>query len=226
MTNGRGKSDSRIVPAKSPNTTRRPRAKSHGDPYTGTKAETPETAKGSPKAIRPWETEGVEEVEESRLAKGNTDRQNAPRTQSRNERARSALDRVRQVAEQSGSERFTALFHHVTVDRLREAFQKLNRKAAPGVDDVTWEQYAGDLENHLQDLHARLHRGAYRAKASRRVSIPKADGRERLLGLASLEDKLVQRAVAEERARCSSSRAVHGRTRTRRASTVGSETNF
>ncbi len=195
--NGRGKSDSRIVPAKSPNTTRRPRTKGHGNPYTGTKAETPDTAKGSPNAWRPLESEGVEEVEESRLAKGNTDRQNAPRTQSRMECAHSALDRVRQVAERNRSERFTALFHHVTIDRLREAFLTLNRKAAPGVDGVKWEQYAEDLESHLQDLHTRLHRGAYRAKPSRRVSIPKADGRERLLGLASLEDKIVQRAIVE-----------------------------
>lgn len=177
MMNGHGKSDRPVVPAKPPNKDGRRRRRGYGAPYTGTKAETPETAKGSPKAFRPWESEGVEEVEESRLAKGNTDRQNAPRTQSRNEGARSALDRVRQVAKRSRSERFTALLHHVTIDRLREAFLKLNRKAAPGVDDVTWEQYAEDLEIHLQDLHARLHRGAFRAKPSRRV-IPEG-GRSR-----------------------------------------------
>jgi len=87
--------------------------------------------------------------------------------------------------------------HHVTIDRLREAFLQLHRKAAPGIDGVTWSQYAEGLEENLADLHARLHRGAYRAKPSRRVYIPKPDGRQRPLGIASLEDKLVQRAVAE-----------------------------
>jgi retron-type reverse transcriptase len=87
--------------------------------------------------------------------------------------------------------------HHVTVDRLRNAFLQLRRNAAPGVDGVTWEQYAVDLEGNIEGLHARLHQGAYRAKPSRRTYIPKADGRQRPLGIASLEDKLVQRAVAE-----------------------------
>jgi group II intron reverse transcriptase/maturase len=130
------------------------------------------------------------------LAKGNTDQQNAHRTQCRSS-AHSALDRVRQAAKRDRSAKFTALFHHLTLNRLREAFLALERKAAAGVDGVTWSQYRAGLEGNLRDLHARLHRGAYRAKPSRRAFIPKADGRQRPLGIASLEDKVVQRAVVE-----------------------------
>jgi retron-type reverse transcriptase len=85
----------------------------------------------------------------------------------------------------------------VTIDRLREAYLQLQKRAAPGIDGVTWEQYGAELEDNLRDLHAWLHRGAYRARPSRRVFISKADGRPRPLGIASLEDKLVQRAVGE-----------------------------
>jgi RNA-directed DNA polymerase len=139
----------------------------------------------------------VAEVVEGRgLAKGNADQQNTPRTQCRTS-VPSALDRVREVARRDRKAKFTALFHHLTVDRLRAAFLALQRRAAPGVDGVTWEQYASNLEGNLLDLHARLHRGAYRARPSRRVYIPKADGRQRPLGIASLEDKVVQRAVVE-----------------------------
>jgi RNA-directed DNA polymerase len=129
------------------------------------------------------EQSAAEVVEGRSLAKGNVGQQNVPRTQCRTS-APSALDRVREMARKDKSARFTALLHHVTLDRLRDAFLALKRKAAPGVDGVTWEQYAEDLEGHLRDLHARLHRGAYRAKPSRRVSIPKADGR-RPLGIAT-----------------------------------------
>ncbi|EQD70693.1 RNA-directed DNA polymerase (Reverse transcriptase), partial [mine drainage metagenome] len=108
-----------------------------------------------------------------------------------------ALDRVRRVARRDKEARFTALLHHVTVERLRAAYQGLRPDAAPGVDGVTWHAYRQDLERHLQDLHGRLHRGTYRAKPSRRVYIPKADGRLRPLGIAALEDKIVQRAVVE-----------------------------
>ena len=139
----------------------------------------------------------AEGAEGRRLAKGNTDEQNAPRTQRRIEGAPSALDRVRQRARQDKKAKFTALFHHLTVDRLRDAYLSLQKRAAPGVDGVTWEQYGENLEANLLDLHARLQRGAYRARPSRRVYIPKADGRQRPLGIASLEDKLVQRAVVE-----------------------------
>jgi len=101
------------------------------------------------------------------------------------------------VAARQKDAKFTALLHHVTIDRLRAAFLSIKRKAAAGVDGVTWQHYATDLESNLQDLHARVHRGAYRAKPSRRVYIPKADGRQRPLGIAALEDKIVQRAVIE-----------------------------
>jgi RNA-directed DNA polymerase len=111
--------------------------------------------------------------------------------------ATSALDRVRRVARQGKDVRFTALLHHVDVDRLRAAYFALRPKAAPGVDGVTWEDYGRDLEANLRDLHGRVHRGAYRARPSRRVYIPKADGRQRPLGVAALEDKLLQRAVVE-----------------------------
>jgi group II intron reverse transcriptase/maturase len=138
----------------------------------------------------------AEAVEERRLAKGNASQQNAPRTQCRTS-VPSALDRVRQAARKDRKVRFTALLHHVTQDALRVAFYELQKKASPGVDGVTWAQYEGDLEKNLRELHERLQRGAYRAKPSRRVYIPKADGRQRPLGIASLEDKLVQRAVVE-----------------------------
>ena len=93
--------------------------------------------------------------------------------------------------------RFTALLHHVTVDRLREAYRAISPDAAAGVDGVTWRDYGLDLEANLRDLHARVHRGAYRARPSRRVFIPKPDGRLRPLGVASVEDKVLQRAVVE-----------------------------
>ena len=111
--------------------------------------------------------------------------------------APSGLDRVRQVARKDKEVRFTALLHHVDVDRLRAAYWAIRPKAAPGVDGVTWHNYGQDLEENLRDLHARVHRGSYRAKPSRRVFIPKPDGRQRPLGIAALEDKILQRAVVE-----------------------------
>jgi len=139
----------------------------------------------------------AEAVEERGLAKENADRQNTPRTQSRNDGVPSALDRVRQAALRNRKERFSALFHHITLERLRDAFRGIKRTAAPGVDGVTWEQYEQDLEENLRDLHDRLHKGAYRAKPSRRAWIPKPDGRQRPLGIAALEEKIVQRSAAE-----------------------------
>jgi RNA-directed DNA polymerase len=109
----------------------------------------------------------------------------------------SDLDRVRRVAREDGKVRFTALLHHVSVDRLRAAYWALEPKAAPGVDGVTWQDYGADLEANLVDLHARVQRGAYRARPTRRVFIPKPDGRQRPLGVAALEDKVLQRAVVE-----------------------------
>jgi group II intron reverse transcriptase/maturase len=99
------------------------------------------------------------------------------------------------VARRDRRARFTALLHHVTVDLLRESFYALKRRAAPGVDGLTWEQYEADLEERLTDLHRRVHLDTYRAQPSRRTFIPKADGRMRPLGIASLEDKIVQQAV-------------------------------
>ena len=111
--------------------------------------------------------------------------------------ALSDLDRVRRVARKDKDARFTALLHHVDVDRLRAAYWAIRPKAAPGVDGVTWTEYGQDLEANLRDLYARVHRGSYRARPSRRVFIPKADGRLRPLGIAALEDKILQRAVVE-----------------------------
>jgi len=105
------------------------------------------------------------------------------------------LSGVRQRARERRQEKFTALLHHLTVDLLRESYFALQRKAAPGVDGETWQRYGTGLEGRLADLHNRVHRGAYRAKPSRRVYIPKADGRQRPLGIAALEDKVVQQAV-------------------------------
>jgi group II intron reverse transcriptase/maturase len=104
---------------------------------------------------------------------------------------------VRQLARRDKDVRFTALLHHVSVDRLRAAYFALRPKAAPGVDGVTWHDYGLELEDNLEDLHARVHRGSYRAKPSRRTFIPKPDGRQRPLGIAALEDKLLQRALVE-----------------------------
>src|ERR1700686_16926 len=111
------------------------------------------------------------------------------------ERVSQGLRGVRQVARERRRERFTALLHHLSVDLLRDSFYALQRRAAPGVDGVRWKEYETGLEDRLVDLHRRVHRGAYRAKPSRRVYIPKADGRQRPLGIAALEDKIVQQAV-------------------------------
>jgi len=102
---------------------------------------------------------------------------------------------VRRVAKERKRERFTTLLHHVTVELLRQSYLHLQKKAAPGVDGVTWRQYGEGLEDRLADLKDRIHRGAYRAQPSRRIYIPKADGRERPIGIAALEDKIVQQAV-------------------------------
>lgn len=130
-------------------------------------------------------------------AKGNSDEQTRSRAQHRSDLSH-ALMRVRQAARQDKRLQFTTLWHHVyDVDRLRQAYVRLKRHAAPGVDHVTRETYGQDLEAHLGDLSARLKRGAYRAKPVRRTYIPKPDGRQRPLGVTALEDKLVQRATVE-----------------------------
>ena len=164
MMSGGGKSDSLVVPGKSPN-----------------KAEGP----------------AAEAMEGRRLAKGKTLRQNAHRTQGR-ESAPSALERIRQAAQKARRQRFTTLLHHVyDLGQLRQAYLALKRDAAAGVDGETWRHYGEDLEANLQDLSGRLQRGAYRAKPVRRTFIPKADGRQRPLGIAALEDKIIQAAVVK-----------------------------
>jgi Retron-type reverse transcriptase len=140
---------------------------------------------------------GPKEIAEGRpLAKENTEEPNPCRTPSR-ENGSSGLDRVRQAAKRDKQLRFTALLHHVNVELLRRSYNSLQRHAAAGVDGETWQAYGENLEDRLTDLHGRIHRGAYRAQPSRRVMIPKADGRQRPLGIATLEDKIVQRAVVE-----------------------------
>src|SRR6202162_2508586 len=164
MTNGPGKSDSPVVPKKSPNKAGQPAA---------------------------------EGMEGRGLAKGNLPQQNASRTPSRND-APSALERVRQAAGKGKKLRFTALLHHIyNLETLRMAYFRTKKEAAPGVDGETWRHYGEELERNLQDLSDRLKRGAYRAKPVRRVFIPKADGRQRPLGVPVLEDKIVQRAAGE-----------------------------
>ena len=105
------------------------------------------------------------------------------------------LDGVRKAARERKQEQLTALLHHLSVELLRNSFYTLQRKASPGIDGVRWQEYESGLEDRLIDLHSRVHRGTYRAKPSRRVFIPKADGRQRPLGVAALEDKIVQQAV-------------------------------
>jgi hypothetical protein len=138
----------------------------------------------------------AEAAEERGLAKGNADSTARPGRRA-GQGVSLGLDRVREAAQRDREGRFTALLHHVDLDRLRAAYRALRPTAAPGVDGVTWAAYGEDLEAHLQDLLTRVHRGSYRAQPSRRAYIPKADGRLRPLGVASLEDKIVQRAVVE-----------------------------
>jgi RNA-directed DNA polymerase len=149
-------------------------------------------AKPPNKAGRP----AAEVVEERGLAEGNTD--DLTRAgRSAGLGVSSGLDRVREVARSDKKARFTALLHHVTPACLYAAYLAIRPQAAAGVDGVTWASYGMNLEANLQDLHRRVHSGAYRASPSRRAYIEKADGRLRPLGIATLEDKIVQRAVVE-----------------------------
>ena len=148
-------------------------------------------------AMKPTNKAGrpaAEPVERRAGAEGNADQQSTRRAQDR-ESVSQALDRVRQAARQRKKEKFTALFHHLSIPMLRTAFFALKREAAPGVDGLTWQDYEADLDRRIEDLHARVHRGAYRAQPSRRRYIPKPDGRQRPLAVAALEDKIVQRAT-------------------------------
>lgn len=135
-----------------------------------------------------------EMARERRSTEGNTPQTAASRTQCRTD-ASIGLQRVREVARRDRRARFTALLHHVTVGLLRDSFHALKRHAAPGVDGLTWQQYEVDLESRLVDLHQRVHLGTYRALPSKRAYIPKPDGRLRPLGIAALEDKIVQQAL-------------------------------
>ena len=155
----------------------------------------------SDRPIVPWKPPNkaggpaAEVVEGRGRAKGNLPEPNASRTLSRSD-ASSALERVRQAARRDRKQRFTALLHHVyDIERLREAYFALKREAAPGVDGETWRHYGETLEENLRELSGRVKRGAYRAKPVRRAYIPKADGRQRPLGVPTLEDKILQRAV-------------------------------
>ena len=147
-------------------------------------------------ASPPNKTSVAEVGEERGLAKGNTGSKTRA-GRSAGQDAHSALGRVREVARRDENARFTALLHHVDLARLRAAYWAIRPKAAPGVDGVTWAGYGEALEANLADLHTRVHSGRYRARPSRRAYIPKADGRQRPLGIATLEDKIVQRAVVE-----------------------------
>ena len=136
----------------------------------------------------------AESVEGDDGTKRNAELQSTVRTQSR-EAVSQAQARIREAVNRNEKEKLTALLHHVSIDVLRWAFFNLKKQAAPGVDGLTWEDYAADLDRNLTDLHARVHSGAYRALPSRRRYIPKADGKQRPLGIAALEDKIVQAAV-------------------------------
>ena len=138
---------------------------------------------------------GAESVEERNSAERNTDQHDLLRTPSRNKRRSLGLAGVREAARNNRELKFTALLHHINEDLLHTAFFDLKKNASAGIDEVTWHDYELDLEDRITDLHGRIHRGAYRAKPSKRIYIPKPDGRQRPIGIASLEDKLVQKAV-------------------------------
>ena len=141
------------------------------------------------------EQSAAESVEPRTGTKGNADQQSTRQAQDW-ERVSQALARIRQAAKLRKKERFTSLLHHVSIDLLRLSFFALKKDAAPGVDGLAWRDYETRLEDNLEDLHARVHRGAYRALPSRRQYIPKADGRQRPIAVCALEDKIVQRATA------------------------------
>ncbi len=162
-----------------------------------------DTAIGAVKPANVAERSGAERVEQRSVTEGNADQQPTCRTQSRAAAKTARVDvsqelaRIRRVASRNGNEKFTALLHHVSTGLLEDAFFQVREDAAPGVDGLTWKEYEQNLEGNLKDLHARIHRGTYRALPARRVYIPKPDGRQRPLAIAALEDKIVQRAVVE-----------------------------
>src|SRR3954447_5468710 len=146
------------------------------------------------KPVNNAERFAAEPVEPRAGAEGNASQHSTGRAQKR-VTVSQGLERIRQVARQRTREKFTTLLHHISTDHLEQAFLELKEDAAAGVDGLTWRDYEADLERNLGDLHARVHRGAYRALPSRRRYIPKPDGRERPLAVAALEDKIVQKAT-------------------------------
>lgn len=149
-------------------------------------------------ANKVWHEETAEQMEGRRLIKGNVDESPMSRTQGRKEDVQETLKRIRQAVRREPKQRMTSLYHHVyRVENLREAYFNLKKNAAAGIDGETWQHYGEELEGNLENLSGRLRRGAYRAPAVRRVYIPKADGRMRGLGVPALEDKIVQRVVAQ-----------------------------
>ena len=149
-------------------------------------------------AVKPTnkaEPSAAESVEPRAGTKGNAEQQSTRRAQDR-ESVSQALERIRQAARQRKKEQFTTLFHHISIELLRLSFFAIKKDAAAGVDGLAWQDYEADLERNLEDLHERVQRGAYRALPSRRVYIPKPDGRQRPIAIAALEDKIVQRATA------------------------------
>jgi RNA-directed DNA polymerase len=171
MMHGHEKSDSVIVAVKPANEAVHPAAE--------------------PSAAEPVAAEPAEPRTET---KGNADQQTMLWAQSQTSMPH-ALGRIREVARERKKEKFISLFHHISVDLLEDAFYELKVDAAPGVDRLMWKDYEAELERNLEDLHNRVQSGAYRARPSRRVYIPKPDGRQRPLAVAALEDKIVQRAV-------------------------------
>ncbi len=143
----------------------------------------------------------AESVEGRGLTKENTEQSLLDRTQSRNSDGKPFVPRsrgllgIREAAQKDKKLKFTSLFHHITPELLRSSFFELKKQAVPGIDGQTWSDYAEDFEQRINDLHGRIHRGAYRAKPSKRSYIPKPDGRDRPLGIAALEDKIVQQAA-------------------------------
>ena len=172
MMHGSGKSDFAIVARKSMN-------------------------KAEPRAVEqsPVRAPAAESMEPRAKTEGNAGQQSTCGTQGQISVSQ-ALERIRRVAKERKKEKFTSLLHHISPDLLDEAFFELKEEAAAGVDGLTWTKYEQNLERNLEDLHARVHRGAYRALPSRRAYIPKPDGRQRPLAVAALEDKIVQRATA------------------------------
>src|SRR5438552_570529 len=154
-----------------------------------------DSAIGAVKPANKAERSAAELVEQRAGTKGNADQQSTRRAQDL-ESVSQALERMRQAAKQRKKKKFTALFHHISVELLRLSFFELKKDAAPGVDGLRWQDYEADLDHNIEDLHARVQRGAYRAMPSRRQYLPKPDGRQRPIAIAALEDKIVQKATA------------------------------